>query len=107
MNILFITRATLFSNKGGDTIQVTRTAAELNKLGIKADIRLSNEATEYTSYDLLHFFNIIRPADILYHIKIANKPYVISPIFVDYSEYDKKIRGGLSGNLFKFLSPDL
>ena len=41
-----------------------------------------------------HFFNIIRPDDILPHRK-TEKPFVVSTIFVDYSEYDKKARKGL------------
>ena len=106
MNILFISRATLFTNKGGDTIQITRTASELKKLGVHTDIRLSNETIDYSAYDLIHFFNIIRPADIMNHVRLSRKPYVVSPIFVDYGEYDKTIRKGLSGKLFKLFSPD-
>src|SRR5690606_5225507 len=36
------------------------------------------------------FFNIIRPHNIQKHINKAKLPYVISPIFVDYSEIEKK-----------------
>ncbi|HET7003272.1 MAG TPA: glycosyltransferase family 4 protein, partial [Puia sp.] len=34
-------------------------------------------------------------------------PFVVSTIFVDYSEYEKKARQGPSAFLFRFLSPDL
>jgi hypothetical protein len=92
--------------KGGDTSQIKNTAMQLNKLGVTVDIRLCDEIIDYHQYDLIHFFNIIRPADILHHIKKSGKPYVISPIFVDYSEYDRKVRKGLSGFILRNLSPD-
>ena len=103
MKVLFIVRSTLFSNKGGDTVQVEKTASYLKKYGIDTTIRLSNESIEYNSFDLLHFFNITRPADILFHIKASGKPYVISPIFVDYSEFDRTVRTGFAGLLFRLL----
>jgi glycosyltransferase involved in cell wall biosynthesis len=104
VKILFITRSTLLTNRGGDTIQVTYTAKYLNRLNIETDIRLCNEKIDYGSFDIIHFFNIIRPADILYHIEASGKPYVISPIFVDYEEYERKARKGLMGMLFNLMS---
>ena len=103
MKILFISRASLFSNRGGDTIQIEQTAMWLKKLDIEVDIRLCNESIDYQPYDLLHFFNIIRPADILYHIRASSKPYVVSTIFVDYREFDRSQRRGISGLVFRFL----
>jgi glycosyltransferase involved in cell wall biosynthesis len=106
LKVLFIARATLYKDKGGDTTQVLGTAAHLKELGIDADIRLANETIDYRPYDLIHFFNIIRPADILKHIRTSGKPYVVSTIYVDYSEYDKKARKGLARLLFKLLPGD-
>ena len=106
MKILFISRATLYSNAGGDTIQIGSTAEYLQKLGITPDIRLTNEKINYSAYDLIHFFNIIRPADILYHIKKSGKPYVVSTIFVDYTEYEKKASRGFRKLAFRFISTD-
>lgn len=105
MKVLFISRASLYQDPGGDTVQVINTALYLRKSGIEVEIKLTNEPIDYSSYDLLHFFNIIRPADILLHIRLSKKPFVVSPIFVDYSEYDKQQRKGLSGSIFKMLSP--
>ncbi|HTR28128.1 MAG TPA: glycosyltransferase family 4 protein [Puia sp.] len=106
MKVLFISRSTLYSGPGGDTIQIGKTAEYLRAGGIAVDIRLSNEAVDYTSYDLIHFFNIIRPADILPHIFRSKKPYVISPIYVDYSEFDARFRRGMAKFVFRFLSAD-
>jgi len=68
MKVLFIVRATLLTNKGGDTIQIQKTAEYLNKAGIQVSIKFSNEKIDYSTFDLIHFFNIIRPADMLLHI---------------------------------------
>lgn len=104
MKIAFITRSTLYKVHGGDTIQILETAEELRNLGIKVSIFLSHEKINYEEFDLLHFFNLIRPANIMYHIKKTNKPFVISPILVDYTEYDKNYRKGLSGWLFRLFA---
>jgi glycosyltransferase involved in cell wall biosynthesis len=105
MKVAFISRASLYIDKGGDTVQLLNTAAQLRNLGIQVDIFLADEKPDYTVYDLLHFFNIIRPDDILPHIIRTEKPFVVSTIFVDYTEYEKKARQGPSAFLFKFLSP--
>lgn len=99
-----ITRSTHYSSPGGDTIQVEMTAKYLRLLGVHVDIALADKKIDPSGYDLVHFFNIIRPDDILSHIN-SKVPYVISTIFVDFSKYDKLARKGLSGKLFKVLSP--
>jgi glycosyltransferase involved in cell wall biosynthesis len=105
MKVAMITRSTLYSVKGGDTVQVTQTARHLDQLGITTTIKLTNEKIDYENYDLLHFFNVTRPADILPHIKSSGKPFVLSPILIDYSEYDRYHRKGFTGKLFRIMSP--
>src|SRR5690554_7086205 len=85
-----IGRTTLYKVPGGDTVQTLETAEALRGIGIEVDVRLTNESIDYKKYDLIHFFNIIRPHNIQKHINKAKLPYVISPIFVDYSEIEKK-----------------
>lgn len=75
-------------------------------MGVQADIKLCNETIDYAGYDLLHFFNIIRPADILIHIQQSGLPYVVSTTFVDYSEYEKRARGGIAGLIFRIIPGD-
>src|SRR5690606_17582078 len=106
MKILFLARSTLYTVFGGDTVQVESTAKYLRKKGLEVDIKLSGEHIDYTPYDLLHFFNIIRPADILGHISKTKKPFVVSTIFVDYSEYEKNHRAGIYGLLTRLISGD-
>ncbi len=101
-----IVRSTLYSARGGDTIQAVQTARHLVNQGISVDIKLTNEIINYSNYCLLHFFNISRPADILHHIKKSDLPFVVSTILINYSEYDKYHRKGLAGMLFRYLSMD-
>jgi len=105
MKVALITRSTLYSVPGGDTVQVRETARNLGDLGVSAEIKLSDENIDYAHYDLLHFFNLARPADILFHSKKAQKPFVVSTILCNYSEYDKHHRKGI-GSLFSFLPAD-
>ncbi len=106
IRVAMIIRSTLYTSAGGDTVQVLKTAENLTLQGVAADIKLTHESIDYNRYDLLHFFNITRPADILYHIQRSKKPFVVSTILVDYSEYDKHHRGGIPGIVFRFLSAD-
>ena len=105
MKVAFIIRSTLYAVPGGDTVQATQTAEHLIALGIDVDIKLTTEHINYEEYDLLHFFNLIRPADILYHSQRSGKPFVISTILVNYSEYDKYHRSGVS-SVIRYFSSD-
>jgi glycosyltransferase involved in cell wall biosynthesis len=106
MKVALIARSNLYSAPGGDTTQVLATAKYLQRQGVEADVRLSADNIDYNQYHLLHFFNIIRPADILKHLK-SGKPYVVSTIFIDYAGFDKQHRKGWQGMLFKLFSPGL
>jgi|HubBroStandDraft_2_1064218.scaffolds.fasta_scaffold29734_3 glycosyltransferase involved in cell wall biosynthesis len=106
MKILFIARASLYRNRGGDTIQLHKTAEGLTRLGVVVDIRLADESIDYAGYDLLHFFNLMRPADILRHALTSGKPYVVSPLFVDYSEADRNTRKGVAKGLVRLVPSD-
>ncbi len=106
MKVLFLSRATLYSVFGGDTVQVDATARYLRQLGVEVDIRLCNETIDYGAYDLLHIFNVIRPADTIRHVRASGKPYVLSTIYVDFSEYEKRSRKGLAGLATRLLRRD-
>ncbi|KAA3653008.1 MAG: glycosyltransferase [Bacteroidetes bacterium] len=106
MKVLMISRPTLFTVPGGDTVQIEQTAAALKKLGVEVDIKLADEEIEYQNYRLIHFFNIIRPNSISAHVKQSKLPYVISTIFVDYSEIEKEERGVMFKTLARLFGPD-
>jgi glycosyltransferase involved in cell wall biosynthesis len=106
MKVAFITRSSLFSSSGGDTLQVLNTAKYLGKLNVRVDVKLTNKQINYEEYDLLHFFSLVRPSDILPHIRKSKKPFVVTPLLIDYSEFDKQYRKGISGKIFRFFSTD-
>lgn len=106
MRVLFIARATLYTNRGGDTIQALATCKYLLQLGVDVTVKLCNEEINYESFDLIHFFNVIRPADILIHIKRSRKPYVISTVYLDYSQFERKARRGLAGFFLRSFNKD-
>jgi glycosyltransferase involved in cell wall biosynthesis len=106
MKVALIARSSLYSAPGGDTIQVISMAKHLETFGIAASIQLTHEPICYDDYDLLHFFNITRPADIIYHIQRSPKPYVASPNLVRFCEYDQNHRTGFTGMVFRKLKPD-
>jgi glycosyltransferase involved in cell wall biosynthesis len=103
MKVALIGRSSLYTVTGGDTIQMVRTADALKKTGVEAEVLLSSEKINYQAYDLLHFFNLLRPADHLRHIAAAKKPYVVSTIYLDYADFDRHGRRMLYRRLFRLL----
>jgi glycosyltransferase involved in cell wall biosynthesis len=107
LKILFLSRASLFSVRGGDTVQVTKTAEALQQSGVSVDIRLCNEKRiDYSCYDLIHFFNIRHPADMLFHIEQSKLPYVISTIYVDYARPANRKSSGLKDGILNLFGSD-
>lgn len=104
--VLLLSRATLFSGPGGDTVQMLELAKHLTAYGWQADVMSANQQVDYSRYALMHLFNAIRPADVLPHIHSSGLPYVVSPVFMDYSGYERKHRGGLAGWLLRRFSDD-
>src|ERR1700744_5280409 len=106
MKVAFISRNTLFTGRGGDTVQIVKTADYLKKLGVGVDIYTSSEKINYAQYDVLHGFNVIRPADLITHFKSFRGVKLLSTIYVDYSEFEHQARGGLAGRLFSMMDSD-
>jgi glycosyltransferase involved in cell wall biosynthesis len=100
MRVLFLSRSTLFSQPGGDTLQVEQTAEHLRQLGCHVDVKLGPQKNEYHNYDVIHFFNLVRPADARKVLK-SNKPLIVSSIYHDYNEYDSRHRGALFAWLYR------
>lgn len=64
------------------------------------EINISGKKPDLQKFDLIHFYNLIRPADLRYVLN-ANIPLIVSSIYHDYSEYDARHRGGVSGILYQ------
>ena len=101
MKVGFVNRSNADSVIGGDTIQMNETARSLKALGVEV-ARVASPKEVDESFDLLHFFNIIRPQHIIPYLHLPQKK-VVSTIYVDYSEYDQMNRGFLSSSLAKLL----
>lgn len=91
-DILFISRSTLYSQPGGDTVQIEQTAAYLRQIGYRVDIARDSEGLKPEDYDLVHFFNLTRPADLLRYLPRI-KRLIITSIYVDYSAFEKHQAG--------------
>ena len=107
LKILFLSRTSLFRVRGGDTVQVTKTAEALQRSGVYVDVRLCDEKNiNYSDYDLIHFFNIRHPADMLFHIEKSKLPYVISTIYVDYARPGSRKSSGVKDGILNLFSSD-
>jgi len=106
LRVAFIIRSTWETVPGGDTEQARQTALALQALGVMVEIVPSHQKIDYKKFDLLHLFNLGRPADLVRHAMQPRCPFVVSPIFVNYSEYDLLHRKGFSGALLRKLQPD-
>lgn len=106
MKVAFVSRDTLFSGKGGDTIQILKTAEYLQDLGVEVDIFKASEKIDYEQYDILHGFNVIRPADLIDHFENFKGIKVLSTIYVDFYEYELKARKGVAGMIFRTIGKD-
>ena len=92
LRILFNVRENYLSNPGGDTIQILRTAGELEKLGIKIDISTSL-IPEPQPYNIVHLFNLTRVKETFTQCENAkkhNKPIALSTIYWNTDEFIKK-----------------
>lgn len=88
MKVLMQGRFNLLSTYGGDRIQIENTAKELKKLGVDVDI-IDDYAKDFSSYDLVHIFQLDWTPETHFFIKQAKeagKPVVFSPIHHDVEE---------------------
>lgn len=107
MKVLFQARKTLFGVRGGDTVQVVKTAEYLRKLGVEVVISTELEP-DLQGYDLVHLFNLMRPQEV--YLQAANakrqgRVVALSTIYGLYTEYERKVRSGLPGLLARNVSP--
>lgn len=89
MKILMQARPDLLKVAAGDTIQVLKTKAALEELGVKVDLNFSPNP-DLTKYNLVHCFNIIRVQETYIQVNNAVQqhcPVVLSPIYWNMQEY--------------------
>lgn len=104
MKVLFIARPNLFTARGGDTVQIEATSLYLRQLGVEVVISNDQQDNSAQNFDLIHYFNLIDPEDIIGYLAKFEQPKLLSTIYLKYDEYDSKHRGGLIGFLGLFFS---
>jgi len=101
-------RKNFYDLKGGDTVQLLKTKAELEKLGVEVDISLEYEP-DLTTYDLVHLSNVTRIQETYLQMKNAkrqNKPVVLSTIYWPTEEFEKQGQTGIRRIINSYLGID-
>lgn len=87
LRVLFVSRPNLHQQKGGDTLHLEQNRLHLKKFAVHSE--LWNGEQNPKDFDLIHFYGISRPAELIPLLK-SKVPIVVSSIYVDYSEADRK-----------------
>lgn len=97
MRVLMQSRKNFFDLKGGDTVQLTKTKDELQKLGVDVDLSL-DFSPDLTNYDLVHLSNVTRIQETYLQVKNAVsqcKPIVLSTIFWPMEDFERRGQVGI------------
>jgi len=89
MKVLLCVRQDYYRNFAVDSMKVIKTAEYLRKLGVTVDIN-DGGIYDYSSYDVVHLFNIDTAGETYRYYKIAHfykKNLVISPMHWDMEKY--------------------
>lgn len=89
IKVLLLNRLSAAKSVAGDSIQFTKTAEYLVKLGVKVDTKYS-VGQRLDEYDLIHLFNIIPVEETYQNYQKARqlgKKMVLSTVFWDPTEY--------------------
>jgi len=107
VKVLLLSRRTLFSVPGGDTVQLGKTAEYLRRLGVSVDVSTELEPS-FRGYDLVHVFNLMRPQEVFLQVRKARLegyPIALSTIYGLETEYERKARRGFAGLVARHASP--
>lgn len=109
MRILMQARVSLFTVPGGDTVQVVETMRALRRMGADADVSVEPNA-DPRGYDIVHLFNLGRVQETARYARRAARahvPMVLSPIYWDTSEFERRGHSGARGALCRALPLEL
>lgn len=108
MKVLMQSRNNFFTLRGGDTIQLEKTKAELEKLGVEVDFSLDFNPN-LSNYDLVHLSNVTRIQETYLQVKNAKKQgkkIILSTIFWPMDEFEKQGQVGIRKIVNSFLGID-
>jgi glycosyltransferase involved in cell wall biosynthesis len=103
--VLLLGRSDLVSKPGGDTRQILDL---LRRLGGRGALSLELEPS-LDGFDLVHVFNLSRPVEPALQSEHAARrgvPVVVTPIFQDLRDYNRRGRRGAGRALFALLGRD-
>lgn len=89
MKVLFCMRSDYYRNFGEDSMQALKIKKYLKKMGVEVDINYG-QIGDYSSYDIIHLFNLKITGEIYKYYKTAKyykKNIVISPLYWDQNKY--------------------
>jgi glycosyltransferase involved in cell wall biosynthesis len=89
MKVLLCVREDYIRNFAGDSMQILKTEQYLTKRGVKVEIN-SGHITDFTSYDLVHLFNINSTGEMYKYYKLAHRiknNIVITPSYWNMTKY--------------------
>lgn len=89
MKVLLCIRGDYCRNFAGDSMQVLKTAEYLRKIGVNVEIN-NGDITDYSSYDIVHLFNLVRIGETYKYYRIARcykKNIVLSSVYWNFRKY--------------------
>lgn len=108
MKVLMIGRVDSLTRSGGDTKLMLGMKRELEKNNVESTI-LKGDIKDFSKYDLVHFFGIMRAADFYHNFtqaKKSGKSIVVTPIYENLKEFDLYGRRRLEKYFARILNND-
>lgn len=87
LKVLFVSRPNLLTQVGGDSLHLQQNRLYLQKLGVETSLWDGTQNPK--DFDLIHFYGLTRPANLMPLLK-AGIPIVVSSIYVDYQKADRE-----------------
>jgi glycosyltransferase involved in cell wall biosynthesis len=109
VKVLMQARVSLFTVPGGDTVQIVETARALRRHGVDAQVTADLNA-DPRGYDLAHLFNLGRVQESAHFARgavDARVPVVLSPIYWDTSEFERRGHSGGRAVISRMLPLDV
>ncbi|MCY1275673.1 D-inositol-3-phosphate glycosyltransferase [compost metagenome] len=111
--VALIGRISLLSDPGGDTIQIKMTCKYIKKEAPDITVDFFPYSHELLKkiddYDIFHFFSVTDCCEytpLMNRLRTSGKLIVLSPIHLDYSEFERYGRGSISSKILALLPPD-
>jgi glycosyltransferase involved in cell wall biosynthesis len=109
VRVLFALRVDAFRRIGGDTVQASKTRDALRSLGVHVDLT-TDLNSPLRGYDLVHVFNLVRVHETFWFARHAVRegvPVVLSPIYWDFDEVERRWQGALLSLALRVLGRDV